>query len=78
MQAAVLLGATADAIESAIRACSDLPIFRVRDMAEAVETADRLAKSGDIVFMSPASASFDMYPNFAVRGNHFKDIVNRL
>ena len=75
VQAAVLLGATADAIESAIRACSDLPIFRVRDMAEAVSTADRLAKSGDIVFMSPASASFDMYKNFEERGQHFKSLV---
>ena len=75
VQAAVLLGATADAIESAIRACSDLPIFRVRDMAEAVETADRLAKNGDIVFMSPASASFDMYKNFEERGQHFKSLV---
>ena len=35
-------------------------------------------EKGDIVTLSPASASFDMYPNFAVRGNHFKDIVNRL
>ena len=78
VQAAILMGATADAIESAIRAVSDLPIYRVADMAEAVEVADRLAHSGDIVFMSPASASFDMYPNFEVRGNHFKSLVQAL
>jgi hypothetical protein len=36
------------------------------------------AQSGDIVLMSPASASFDMYRNFEVRGRHFKDLVNAL
>ncbi len=78
VQAAVLLGATADAIEAAIRACSDLPIYRVKDMSEAVQTADRLAGDGDIVFMSPASASFDMYKNFEERGQHFKTLVQNL
>ncbi len=78
VKAAVLLGATADAIENAIREHSDLPIIRVKDMAEAVDRADRIAGEGDIVFMSPASASFDMYPNFEVRGNHFKSLVDQL
>lgn len=78
VQAAVLLGATADAIEAAIRACSDLPIYRVQNMEEAVRTADQLAKSGDIVFLSPASASFDMYKNFEERGQHFKTLVQNL
>lgn len=78
VKAAILMGATADAIEESIRACSDLPIYRVANMDEAVAKADAIAEMGDIVFMSPASASFDMYPNFEVRGNHFKDLVNRL
>ena len=78
VKAAVLMGATADAIEAAIRSNSDLPIYRVADMAEAVSKADELARDGDIVFMSPASASFDMYKNFEVRGNHFKELVNAL
>ena len=47
-------------------------------MEDAVLKAKNIAEKGDIVTLSPASASFDMYPNFAVRGNHFKDIVNRL
>lgn len=72
---AILMGATANAIEAAIRACSDMPIIRVENMEQAVNEADKLAKPGDIVFMSPASASFDMYPNFEVRGNHFKQLV---
>lgn len=78
VKCAILMGATADAIERAIRACSELPIYRVANMEEAVKAADELAVSGDIVFMSPASASFDMYPNFEVRGNHFRDLVNAL
>ena len=73
-----MLGATANAIEESIRACSDLPIIHVADMAEAVEKAAAVAQDGDIVFMSPASASFDMYPHFEVRGNHFKDLVHAL
>ncbi len=78
VKAAILMGATADAIETAIRACSALPIERVNNMAEAVEKAYTLAKAGDIVFMSPASASFDMYKNFEERGNHFKSLVMAL
>lgn len=72
---AILLGATAPAIETAIRHCSDLPITRVSGMEEAVKVAAEIAGEGDIVFMSPASASFDMYKNFEERGNHFRDLV---
>jgi UDP-N-acetylmuramoylalanine--D-glutamate ligase len=74
----VLLGATADAIETAIRAHSDLPIVRVKTMDEAVAAARKIAQDGDIVFMSPASASFDMYKNFEERGQHFKRLVAAL
>ncbi|MDD2361828.1 MAG: UDP-N-acetylmuramoyl-L-alanine--D-glutamate ligase [Oscillospiraceae bacterium] len=75
VKAAILLGATAGAIEKAIREYSSLPIYRVGSMEEAVKTASKIATSGDIVFMSPASASFDMYKNFEERGNHFKSLV---
>ena len=78
VKAAVLLGATAEAIETAIRAHSDLPIVRVKSMDEAVAAARALAQEGDIVFMSPASASFDMYKNFEERGRHFKRLVAAL
>jgi len=78
VKAAVLLGATAEAIEQAIRAYSDLPIQRVSNMEEAVAAAHALARDGDIVFMSPASASFDMYKNFEERGRHFKRLVQEL
>ena len=47
-------------------------------MAEAVNTAHSHAKNGDIVSLSPACASFDMYRMFEDRGNHFKSLVNAL
>lgn len=75
---AILMGATAPAIEAAIRACGELPIARVGSMEEAVETAARLSNEGDIVFMSPASASFDLYRNFEERGEHFRRCVEDL
>ena len=78
VRCAILMGATADAIEKAIRAYSDLPIIRVANMNEAVSAAASISVEGDIIFMSPASASFDMYKNFEVRGNHFRDLVNAL
>lgn len=82
-KALILLGATADKIESTVCCCSGydgtkLPIYRVSSMEEAVDQAYRIAQSGDIVSLSPASASFDMYPNFEARGNHFKTLVSRL
>ncbi len=76
---AVLLGATAPAIEAVLRRDAEaVPITRVSSMEEAVQTAERLAGEGDIVFLSPASASFDMYRNFEERGDHFKRLVQEL
>lgn len=79
----ILTGATADAIESCVRKQdgfeqSGLEIVRVKDIKEAVAVARERAKSGDIVSLSPACASFDAFPNFAVRGNYFKELVNEL
>ena len=79
----ILTGATADAIESCIKKQegfeqSGLEIIRVKDIKEAVEVAKSRAKAGDIVSLSPACASFDAFPNFAVRGNYFKQLVNEL
>ena len=53
-------------------------ILRVNTMEEAVQAAHAHAQSGDIVSMSPASASFDLYKNFDQRGKHFKKLVNSL
>ena len=47
-------------------------------MQQAVELARSAARPGDIVSLSPASASFDRYPNFEARGREYKQIVNAL
>ncbi len=55
-----------------------LPIFMASSLEEAVEVAKREAITGDIVTLSPACASFDLFPNFEVRGNKFKEIVHNI
>lgn len=76
---AILLGATAPAIETVLkRDAANVPITRVTSMEEAVAVADAIAKAEDFVFLSPASASFDMYRNFEERGEHFRRLVEAL
>ena len=79
----VLMGATGPRIEAAVRGCagfdeSALTILHADSMQHAVELARGAAKPGDVVSLSPASASFDLYPNFEVRGRDYKNIVNNL
>ena len=76
---AILLGATAPKIQEAIQNIDPaFPLLRVNDLPAAVKAAREYAKDGDIVFFSPASASFDMYKNFEERGKHFCALVNGL
>ena len=56
----------------------EVPIILVESLEEAVLKAKDIAEEGDIVTLSPACASFDMFPNFEVRGNKFKEIVKNL
>lgn len=56
----------------------EVPSIMVNSLEEAVIKAKEIAISGDIITLSPACASFDMFPNFAVRGNRFKEIVNKI
>lgn len=79
----ILLGLTAEKIEAAVKSYSGydesrIKIINVTTLEEAVKTASELAENGDIVTLSPACASFDMYPNFEARGQHFKKLVNEL
>lgn len=77
-----LCGDTADKIENCLRNYDGYnaspEIVRVKNIDEAVAHAHKTATDGDIVTLSPACASFDAYPNFAARGNHFKKLVNEL
>lgn len=79
----VLMGATADQIESSVKSApmySDgcPKIIRVTSLEQAVDTCRREAVSGDIVSLSPACASFDMFPNYETRGEQFKKLVQML
>lgn len=76
----VLVGATSEKIYNAVVSASnykDIIIERCMEFEEAITRAKEIAEKGDIVILSPASASFDMFKNFEVRGNTFKDIVNK-
>lgn len=82
-KALVLLGQTSDKIEKAVlkeqkRSKSDLKIYKCKSLNQAVQTANEIAIKGDIVLFSPASASFDMFKNFADRGEKFKNLVNNI
>lgn len=60
---------------------ADLPrprLVRVGEMAEALQTAARLAQPGDVVLLSPGGTSFDAYVDFAERGEHFRQLVEHL
>ena len=79
----ILIGDTApkifDAVkEEAEKQNKDLPIYMCDKFEDVVTTAKKIAKSGEIVLFSPASASFDMFRNFEERGNKFKELVNNL
>lgn len=53
-------------------------ISKVEDMEAAVKKAYEIAESGDVVLLSPACASWDMYPNFEARGLDFKENIYKL
>lgn len=79
----ILMGATAGKIEAAVKNAENYEqehpdIIRVNNMEQAVQAAYKNASDGDIVSLSPASASFDLYPNFDARGKHFKELVDKL
>ena len=68
------------ALTIAIVACVVLSGFGMAIAAETTPTniAKKSSKKGDVVLFSPASASFDMFKNFADRGNKFKNLVNNI
>jgi UDP-N-acetylmuramoylalanine--D-glutamate ligase len=81
-KAVILIGQTAKQIADAIHNASEngrgVEVHFAGSLAEAVEIANRLAASGDVVLLSPACASYDMFENYQQRGRLFAELVQRL
>jgi len=75
VKALILLGQTAQDIEKCARKYGFDEIYMVENMDEAVKKSFELATRGDSVLLSPACASWGMYPNYEVRGRDFKERV---
>lgn len=79
----ILMGQTADKIFEAVKAELEeqnkkLDIYMCNELSQTIQIANKIAKTGQIVLFSPASASFDLFKNFEERGNKFKELVNQL
>ena len=79
----ILIGDTApkifDAVkEEAEKQGKDIKIYMCDEFKNTVLVAKKVAKPGQIVLFSPASASFDLFRNFEERGNKFKELVNNM
>ncbi len=74
----VAMGEAKDEIITALAGDPEKGILEAGSMQEAVEKAFVAAVDGEIVLLSPACASFDMFDNYAQRGNRFREIVERL
>jgi len=79
-KAAILIGKTAGKIAEAIRTAgkTNVRVEFASSMVEAVNCANVLAESGDVVLLSPACASYDMFANFRERSEVFRKLVREL
>lgn len=74
----LLLGKTATKIKDAAERAGFSNSVILKDMEACVREAYRIAEPGDVVLLSPACASWDMYTSFEQRGRHFKSCVEAL
>lgn len=78
-KAAITMGATGEKIRDVLKSSGfNREVLTAEDMHDAVTKAHKIAKSGDVVILSPASASFDLYKNFEERGDIFIREVENL
>jgi UDP-N-acetylmuramoylalanine--D-glutamate ligase len=76
-KAVILIGKDAPLIKDAI-AATNVKTVDATDLTDAVNQAEAMAQSGDVVLLSPACASFDMFKDYAHRAQVFVDAVNEL
>jgi UDP-N-acetylmuramoylalanine--D-glutamate ligase len=74
----IVLGATADHLIQVADAVAFKQYQKVNDYHEAVAEAKACSESGDTVLLSPACASWDMFENFEIRGDTFKQLVREM
>ncbi len=72
----IVMGETGDAIAATAKGKTN--IHRVENLEEAMDCATGLAQFGDVVLLSPASASYDQFRNFEERGQRFRECVEKL
>ena len=76
VKALVLLGETRERLARVWQGLA--PTYLADDMAAAVAQAWDLARPGEVVLLSPACASFDMYRDYVHRGQTFQNLVREL
>ena len=74
--AVYLIGEAAGDLEAALRGAG-VPLRQCGDLERAVAAAREAAVPGDVVLLSPACASYDQYPNFEARGDHFRALAEQ-
>ena len=73
-RAVYLIGEAAREIAAAL-AGTEVPVEECGELSRAVAAASAAARAGDTVLLSPACASYDQFPNFEVRGDYFRALV---
>jgi UDP-N-acetylmuramoylalanine--D-glutamate ligase len=78
----ILIGKTAENINELIQDAkgekAQPEVYLATSLDESVRKASSVAETGDVVLLSPACASYDMFPNYEERGKRFKELVAKL
>jgi UDP-N-acetylmuramoylalanine--D-glutamate ligase len=72
--AVYLIGEATDALDAALGGAG-VPVRRCGELERALAGARAAARPGEVVLLSPACTSYDQYPDFEARGEHFRSLV---